>query len=244
MPPALSGIFVVGTDTGVGKTHIAAALTRAIVRDGRKVGVLKPVATGATQSPDGWICDDAARLIAALENPAPLERVVPLLYSDPLAPSLAARRAGKPLSQAHVEAVTNKALAWWSERVDVIVVEGIGGLLCPLAEGTTLADLAVALDFPLLIVARRGLGTLNHTLLTVEAANFRSLRIAGIVLNSPEPQTDSLAEALSAQELSRRLPGIAVLAEIDHQPDAAWPDSSLFVNWYQQARPSRFPAQP
>src|SRR6202011_3878703 len=105
---------------------------------------------------------------------------------------------GTPLEQSHVLELVRAALEWWTGRAEVMVVEGVGGLLCPLAEGTTVADLAVALDYPLLIVARRGLGTLNHTLLTVEAARLRASRIAGLVLNSPDPPTGSVAESTSA----------------------------------------------
>src|SRR5262249_56827531 len=106
------------------------------------------------------------------------------------------------------EHATSHALAWWSERADVIVVEGLGGLLSPLAEKMTVADLAIRLDYPLVIVARRGLGTLNHTLLTIEAARRRGLRVAGIVLNSPLPAASvdlALAEATNADELVRWL---------------------------------------
>ncbi len=110
-----------------------------------------------------------------------------------------------------VSAAVTESLAWWEERAEVMVVEGVGGLLCPLAEGATVADLAVLLDYPLLIVARRGLGTLNHTLLTVEAARLRSLRVAGVVLNGSSPTTDPVAEATNAEELAHRLGGVAIL---------------------------------
>ena len=97
------------------------------------------------------------------------------------------RRSSRPTSSAAV----GEALDWWAGRAEVMVVEGVGGLLCPLAEGTTVADLAVALDYPLLVVARRGLGTLNHTLLTSRPRRLRALRVAGLVLNSAEPPTGS-----------------------------------------------------
>src|SRR6185369_7751929 len=134
-----------------------------------------------------------------------------------LAPPVAARRAGQPLPFSRILEETRRALAWWAERAEEGVVEGVGGLLCPLAEGATVADLAIALDYPLVVVARRGLGTLNHTLLTVEAARLRGLRVAGVVLNGAEPARDGahLAEATNADELARRLEGgIAVLAEV------------------------------
>jgi dethiobiotin synthetase len=221
----LAGLFVVGTDTGVGKTCVASAIVRSLVREGRRVGVHKPVATGVRPGDEPG--EDGAALVAALGGcgslpmPIPREHVVPFVYAEPLAPTVAARRLGRRLEPAAVEQATGTALAWWSERADVIVVEGLGGLLSPLAENITVADLAVRLDYPLVIVARRGLGTLNHTLLTIEAARRRGLRVAGIVLNSPLPAASAelaLAEATNADELVRWLDldrdGIAVLAEV------------------------------
>lgn len=236
---ALPGIFVVGTDTGVGKTRVAAAVARALVREGRRVGVLKLVASGATRVGESWRCDDAERLIDAVGGGLAVERVAPILFEEPLAPCVAARRAGAPLRQADIERATTEALDWWAGRADVMVVEGVGGLLCPLAEGSTVADLAVALDYPLLVVARRGLGTLNHTLLTVEAARHRGLRLAALVLNSPEPETGSAAESTNAVELARRLPGVAIVAEVPHGDTSGLPDPVLAVDWFPRARPPR-----
>jgi dethiobiotin synthetase len=235
---SLPGIFVTGTDTGVGKTCVASAIAGLLRRDGRRVGVLKPVATGASRSGGAWRCGDAGRLIEAIGGGVPLERVAPILYEEPLAPPVAARRAGTPLTRDRVESAAAEAIGWWADRADILVVEGVGGLLCPLAEGTTVADLAVALDFPLVVVARRGLGTLNHTLLTVEAARFRALRLAGLALNSPEPPAGGVAEATNAEELARRLPGVVLLAELPHtaEPIRALSEALLNVDWYERAR--------
>lgn len=233
---SVPGLFVVGTDTGVGKTFVAAAIARALVAEGRQVGVLKPAATGATLVSDGWLCDDAEQLVAALGREVPRSQVVPLVYEEPLAPSVAARRAGAPLTQKRVETAVGEALSWWAERADVMIVEGVGGLLCPLAEGTTVADLAVTLDFPLVIVARRGLGTLNHTLLTVEAVARRGLRIAGIVLNGAEATDNPVAAATNAAELARRLDGVPVLAELPHGCDATAASRRLQpLDWYSRS---------
>jgi dethiobiotin synthetase len=235
---SLPGIFVVGTDTGVGKTHVATSVVRALRSEGRRVGVLKPVSTGSIPS------EDALRLAEAVGGTVPIERIAPIVYEEPLAPTIAARRAGTPLTVAHLNAVVGDALAWWSDRSEVMVVEGIGGLLCPLAEGSTVADLAIMLDYPLLIVAGRGLGTINHTLLTIDAARLRSLRIAGLVLNSPEPERGDLAEATCADELVRRVPGVALLAELRHLSASVPPitDPLASVEWFPRARPSRIPS--
>jgi dethiobiotin synthetase len=211
---ALPGLFVVGTDTGVGKTRVASAIARTLVDEGRRVGVLKPVATGGVGEGD-----DTSALLAAIGGGIPRERVTPIAFDEPLAPPVAARRQGTPLHFEQVEQAVAEALAWWADRAELMIIEGVGGLLCPLAERATVADLAVALDYPLVLVARRGLGTLNHTLLTVEAARLRALRIAGLVLNASAPTTDPLAEATNPDELARRLEGVPLLAEIDHVGD-------------------------
>jgi dethiobiotin synthetase len=216
----LPGLLVVGTDTGVGKTRIASAIARALVRSGRAVGVLKPVATGATAVDEGWKVDDADRLIEAIGGGASTLEVCPIAFDEPLAPPVAARRAGSLLEASHVFESTFAAIEHWRDvrGAEVMVVEGVGGLLCPLAEGLTVADLAVQLDYPLVIVARRGLGTLNHTLLTVETALARSLRIAGVILNGAEPTADPVAEATNPAEIARRLGLIPVLADFPYIP--------------------------
>ncbi len=186
--PAPHGLFVTGTDTAVGKTQVTAGIARVLTRQGRRVGVLKPVATGVRRTVDGWHCEDAEILRSAIGGEVPLPHVVPIVFEAPLAPPVAARLEGVPLTFADVWDQTRLALAWWVRQgVEAMLIEGVGGWLCPLAEGATVADLAVALDYPVLIVARRGLGTLNHTLLTVEAVHRRGLRIAGIILNGAEP---------------------------------------------------------
>jgi dethiobiotin synthetase len=232
----LPGLFVVGTDTGVGKTRVASAIARGLVREGWRVGVVKPVATGVDPGDGHGRGEDGRRLLAAVAGAhataIPAERVVPLVFEEPLAPVVAARRLGLRLTAAEVEDALDSALAWWRDRAEVLVVEGIGGLLTPVAEETTVADLAIRFDYPLVVVARRGLGTLNHTLLTIEAARGRGLRIAGLVLSSPTPAGDagaSIAEETGADELARRLPGIAVLAEVPFRFDADAPEAFLAV---------------
>jgi dethiobiotin synthetase len=233
----LPGLFVVGTDTGVGKTCVASAIARSLAAEGRRVGVLKPVATGVPEGEGRG--EDAARLIAAVGGPIPPDRVTPITFAEPLAPAVAARRRGARLEQAEIDRAVDEALTWWLARADLMVIEGAGGLLTPLAEGTTVADLAIRLDYPLVVVARRGLGTLNQTLLTVEAARSRGLRIAGVVLNGAGPtgEGEALAEATNAEELARRLAdGIAVLAEVPFGDARDTPFSVLRdIDWSRRA---------
>lgn len=236
----LPGFFVTGTDTNVGKTYVASAIARGLTDQGRRVGVLKPVATGARRVAHALQCEDAERLIEAIGGGIASERVAPLVYEEPLAPSVAARRGGSVLEFDEVRGAVLTALQWWTDCAEVMIVEGIGGLLSPLAEAATVADLAVFLDYPLVVVARRGLGTLNHTLLTIEAARRRGLRVAGVVLNSPRPSDGSTAEETNGEELARLLEGVGVLAELGFQGDLG-PSSiaDVFAGWYDRARKPR-----
>ena len=241
----IPGLFVVGTDTGVGKTRIAVEIARSLVREGRRVGVLKPVASGATRCGDAWRSADADALALAI-GVEPTEDVGPIAFAEPLAPTVAARRAGTLLTMKEVERATFSAIRRWEVDLgaEFLVVEGVGGLLCPLAEGTTVADLAIKLDYPLVVVARRGLGTLNHTQRTVEAALFRSLRIAGVILNGAEPTRDPIAEAENPAELARRLGplGVPILAELPYDPaNESTPVVMDGLNWYDRGSRSRFP---
>ncbi len=241
MSHSLPGLFVTGTDTGVGKTHVSAGIARALTAAGRRVAVLKPVATGVTLEGDRLRIEDAERLRDALGCDVPLDRITPLSFEAPLAPCVAAREAGGRLEPEQIVTAVRASLAWWAEQgAEVVLVEGVGGLLCPLAEGTTVADLATALDLPLVVVARRSLGTLNHSLLTVEAARHRGLRIAGLVLNSPDPGPEGLAESTNRTELARRLQPVPILAELRHSaPDDARSSPLASLDWYAWAQPSR-----
>jgi len=232
----LPGIFVVGTDTGVGKTQVAAGIARVLANQGHRVGALKPIATGARREGESWVSDDADALLRAIGNPVPPRRVAPLLYEEPLTPSVAARRCGTPLLPEQVFEETRQALLWWSAQADLMVVEGIGGVLTPLAEGMTLLDLAERLDYPLLIVARRGLGTLNHTLLTLEAVRRRGLRVAGILLNQAEPiDGDGLAESTNADELARFVGATPILGELPFEGDEKrFAFALACMDWYDR----------
>ncbi len=244
------GIFVVGTDTGVGKTRVAASVARTWMTLGRRVGVIKPVSTGARLVDGKLRSADVAALIASITSkkspypPPPFDQVGPLVYELPLAPPVAARRSGTPLEPTDVIRATESSIRWWSEvgKAELLVIEGVGGLLCPIAEaGWTVADLAIHLDYPLLIVARRGLGTLNHTLLTVEAAGSRGLRVAGVILNAPFQSDDSLAEESNAEELAARLPAIAILADWAFNPSSSGvaPVAPEAGNWVDLAQTPR-----
>lgn len=172
------GLFITGTDTGVGKTVVAAALLAAFLRLGRAALYHKPVQTGARggRTPDLTFC----RRAAGWTPPPGLDELLcPMRLPLAASPHLAAARSGRRLSVTKLADFAQRLATW----ADPLIVEGAGGLLAPLHAKETMLDLAAALGFPLLIVGRAGLGTLNHTLLTWEAARARGLAMAGIVLN-------------------------------------------------------------
>jgi dethiobiotin synthetase len=221
------GLFFTGTDTGVGKTYVTACVARILRGHGYPCSVSKPVATGARATGRGWLGPDTEQLAAAAGE-ADWEKVTPWAFPDPVAPPVAARRCGVSLTLAGLaEAVRRQ------RRPGVpVLVEGVGGLLCPLTEAETVADLAAALDLRLVVVARRSLGTLNHTLLTVEAACRRGLPVAGVVVNEAVPP-EGLADATNVEELRRRL-AVPILAVLPHQagPVARPPAELEAVDWW------------
>lgn len=206
------GLFIVGTDTGVGKTMVAAALASWLRAGGRDVGVMKPVQTGCRYARGRWRLPDTARLVRAARVTDPVDLVTPYRFAPPLSPLAAARRAGRRISLPRL-AAAHRALA---RRHHILLVEGSGGLLAPLTKRHTMADLAKRLRWPILIVARAGLGTLNHTLLTVEAARRRGLRIAGIIMNQPAHLRRDPSLAGNAA-LLRELTGLAVIGPLPYR---------------------------
>jgi dethiobiotin synthetase len=204
-PDVSKGLFVTGTDTEVGKTVIAGGLARVLHDAGRRVGVMKPSATGCPRRPRvGLVSPDAEFLAHCADAPETLDEINPIRYAQPLAPSVAARRTRKPVDHAAIRRAGDRI----RRRADLMIVEGIGGLLVPIDDATCVADLAAEFALPLVIVARAGLGTINHTLLTIEAARSRDLPIAGIILNGYRPDTATLAEETNPEVIARhsRLP--------------------------------------
>ena len=173
------GLFVTGTDTGVGKTWVACRLAEAMRKEGLRVGVFKPAESG-----DGG---DAAALAKAAGCVLPLGLIRPYAFKRPLAPAVAAELEGKRVSLS----LLKQAFGVIQEVSDWVLVEGAGGLLVPYAKGLDGAALAKALGLPLLIVARPGLGTINHCLLTLEAARKRELKVLGVLLNGKAQPGDA-----------------------------------------------------
>jgi len=225
-----TGLLITGTDTSVGKTLVTAAIARIVRRQGQRVRVCKPVATGGEWVGERWLSPDS-RLLAEAGEDDPV-RVTPWTFAEPLAPAVAARRAGVALNLEQLVVAVRQRL----EPEVLLLVEGVGGLLCPLTERDTVADLAAALGFPLVIVTRRSLGTLNHTLLTLEVARQRRLRVAGMVVNETTP-VRGIAEDTNVEELRRRC-DVPLLAVVPYQtgPATTPPEELAAVDWWQLSR--------
>lgn len=197
-----AGLFVTGTDTGVGKTVVGCAVAEGLRARGVDVGVMKPIETGV--GPQGPL--DAIALAEAAGVDDPLERVCPQRFALPAAPSAAAAREGTVVD---LDAIRN-AYAALAARRSFLLVEGAGGLLVPIAAGFSMADLARELGLPLLVVARGRLGTINHTRLTLEVAEARGLPVAGIVIShgaAPLAAADVANLEALREELGARLLG-------------------------------------
>ncbi len=207
MGESMRGLFITATDTGAGKTFVTAVIARTLRRQGTAVRVCKPVATGA----DGF--SDDTRVLAEAAGDSDFRAITPWVFPAPAAPPVAARLAGETLRLEEVAAAVRRRDAPGA----VVLVEGVGGLLCPLTERETVADLAAELGLPLVVVARRSLGTLNHTLLTLEVAQTRRLPVAGVVVSETTP-VNGAAEETNVEELRRRI-GVPLLAVFPHQAD-------------------------
>jgi dethiobiotin synthetase len=198
------GLFVTGTDTGVGKTLVACALIRGLRARGIDAVGMKAVETGV--GPEGP--RDALALRAAADHLVALDDVCPLRFALPAAPTVAALAEGRAVEVWAIRRAHQRLAA----RHECVITEGAGGLLVPLAEGQCMADLARELELPLLVVARAALGTINHTLLTLEAAVARGLAVAGVVISHAGGAL-APAEAANLNALRRAL-GDALLGEI------------------------------
>lgn len=205
-PTRPPGLFVTGTDTGVGKTHVASLIARQLSASGVRVGVYKPVCSGAILDANGrarW--DDIDRLREAVwghwsDSDLTDDAICPQRFIAPLAPPLAARAEGRVVDAGQLR----RGAEWWTGRAEILIVEGAGGLLSPVSETKTVADLAQDIGYPLIVVARCGLGTINHSLLTVDAARHRGLHVAGIVLNQSHAADDLTLGADNAVEIETR----------------------------------------
>ena len=208
----MRGVFVTGTDTGVGKTVLAAAIAASATQRGISVASFKPVVTGLDEEEGEWPRDHEllAEVSSAHQSP---EEIAPFRYGPAVSPHFAAQFAGvdldpdELLEMAHAQA----------ESADALIVEGVGGLLVPLTTDYLVRDFAGELSLPVVIAARPGLGTINHSLLTIEAARAVALRIQAVVL-TPWPEEPSEME-WSNMETIERFGGVPVVGLAHTEPD-------------------------
>lgn len=204
------GIFITGTDTGVGKTIVTAALARLLRMRGVKVGVMKPVTSGCREVEGALVSDDALLMCQAAAIPCGSD-VAPYLLREPLAPAEAAKIDGVRIEFARIRESFDRL----ADVYDFVLVEGAGGLMVPLAGGFLMADLARELDLPLLVVARPGLGTINHTVLTCFSAQQMGIPVSGVII-SDFPAEPGLAERSAPHHIGS-LCGAPVLGIWPHQ---------------------------
>lgn len=221
MNTGFRGCFITGTDTGVGKTLVTAALALSLRQRGCNVGVMKPVETGCAQAnPE---TSDRKRLQNAAASRDPIEHITPYQFPDPVAPLAAARRVGNRINLDHIANVF-QALG---KRHDFVLVEGVGGVLVPLTEQQTVLDLIARLAIPAVVVGRPSIGEINHVLLTLEALQERGIPVLGLIFNRPaKPSSDSMThvQETSTVELVTELSGLAVAGPLPHvfQLDQEW----------------------
>jgi dethiobiotin synthetase len=203
------GIFITATDTGVGKTYIASGIAAELRDRGVDIGVMKPAETGCSMLDGRLVPRDAKRLMKAASVKDPIALVNPYRFREPLAPSVAARFAGKKIEPDKIISAYREL----SRRHDFMIVEGAGGIMVPLRGAYTYLDLAQALELPVLVAARPSLGTINHTLLTIAALRERQLTISGIVINHAVKQKSGLAEKTNP-EVIQRISGLKIVGTI------------------------------
>ncbi len=209
------GIFITGTDTDVGKTVVAAGLAGAIKSRGINVGVMKPVATGAVKSKNGFVSQDVMFLAKSIGcNEEEIGLINPIILELPLSPLVASRLENKEINISRIKEAYSKLC----DRHDFIIVEGIGGILVPIERDYFVTDMIGNLGLPVVIVTRPNLGTINHTLLTVNEAGRSGLDIKGIIFNWTNEQEAGNAEKTNP-DVIKELSGIPLLGILPHGPE-------------------------
>ncbi len=219
----VKGIFVTGTDTEIGKTAIAGGLAAILKQAGINVGVMKPISTGDMA--------DANYLKHAAQVDDPLHLINPISLRYPLAPSVSANIEGK-----HVDILEiGKAYTLLQEKYDYLIVEGVGGIAVPINDDKRVVDIIKYLALPIIIVADAGLGTINHTMLTVEYAGQHGIAILGIILNMFQSEKASLPELTNPKEIERitQIPVLGVVP-FNEQIDTPNPDADYLADFFRK----------
>jgi len=210
---AAAGIFVTGTDTGVGKTLVSVSLVKALALHGRRVAAMKPIASGSDRTAQGLRNADALALAEASNVQVPYQTINPYCFEPPISPHIAAEEAGIQIDLSVIKTQFESLCS----AADVVVVEGAGGWYAPISPTASMADLPIALGVPVLIVVGLRLGCLNHALLTKRAVEADGAKLAGWVGSCVDPAFERVSENLS--HLQNAL-GSEALAVFPHRPEA------------------------
>lgn len=223
----MPAVFITGTDTGVGKTAVTGGIARVLKEDGIDVGIMKPVATGCRREGDRWTSADIEFLCRAVGCHDPDQLTCTYAFEEPVAPLLAAERAGREILLPDI--ISNYFVLLGAH--DLLLIEGVGGLLVPLNRVQVVADLIQWLRLPVLVVSRNQLGTLNHTLLTLEHLKQRGIPVLGVILNHPHAGSD--ASQTTNAEIIRQRTGVPILGTVPYCADLS----------VEQGRPGSLPAR-
>ena len=221
--PKAKGLFITGTDTGVGKTLIAGTIARILTTSGRRVGVFKPIASGCRKTRQGLVSEDAEFLAYCANNSQfPLSVVNPVAFETPAAPILCERQESRKVDFEQI----SLAYKYICENCDAVIVEGIGGIRVPISENVDVLDLAMAFGLAVIIVARPGLGTINHTLLTIDALRSVNLTLAGVVINGYDESRADPVE-MTAPQIIAQCGNTRILAVVPYDPTASVKDGII-----------------
>jgi dethiobiotin synthetase len=207
--PKHKGLFITATDTGVGKTLVAGAIAKILSQKGKKVGVFKPVATGCKKTKQGLVSEDAEFLAHCADSKFALDIINPITFEIPAAPFACEKTENKKVTLKKIAAAYKQICS----KTDFVIVEGIGGIRVPITKDTDVLGLAKSFNLPVIIVAKSKLGTINHTLLTIDAARQSGLSLAGVIINGYDEKTKDLAEKTNA-EIIKKLGKVKIMAVV------------------------------
>ena len=224
------GVFITATDTEIGKTTVACGVAASLRGRGQRVGVCKPIATGCRFDVSRLVAEDAEALAHYSDCRQSLDVINPVRYREALAPWVAAERSSRAVHTGSIYDSMHRI----DEACDVVVVEGIGGVMVPIAEGVTVLDMAAAIGYPVVVVTRGDLGTLNHTAMTCELIKRRGLRLAGLVINRYKTDTADVAESTNPYYLAKQN-GTKVLATVPEASGGVEPHKARMADGVLEA---------
>jgi len=197
--PKKNGLFIAGTEAGVGKTLIAGAIAKMLTDSGVKVGVFKPIASGCGRQWEGLVSCDTEFLANCANSELSLSTITPVGYITPAAPIVGAAQEGRPVDFDSIAAAYKNIC----ENSDIVIIEGIGGVRMPLTAEFDLLDLAVEFGLPVVVIARLNAGTINHTLMTIDCIRAAELKVAGVVINGYNATEATVAEETAGQVIAQ-----------------------------------------